>query len=56
MSKEDRYRALARIYKISPAVAADMTPLQQMILLDEDAGSDTASFATLEEYLEWKHG
>lgn len=54
MTKADIYRSLARVYKFTPAQIADMTPFQQLTLMDEDGGSGTIYMETMAEYQEWK--
>jgi hypothetical protein len=51
------YRLLARIYKYTPEQIADMTPYQQMSLLEDDEeqpDSGPLSFDTPEDFLAWK--
>jgi len=49
---------LAQIYNFTPSQIADMTPLQQMVLLGGDI-SDKIKFKTEQDFLKWsqmKHG
>jgi hypothetical protein len=50
------YRSLALVYKYTPAQIADMTPLQQQVLLttDKEKVADTMVFDSFEEVLQYK--
>lgn len=54
MSREEKYARLMRAYPgLTPRDIADMTPHQQLTLLNPPDQDDTVTFATEEEYARW---
>lgn len=53
MTKEEIYRALARLYNYTPEQIANMTFYQQKVLLTDDT-PQVAVFNNLKEFTEWK--
>lgn len=52
-SREEVYSTLATLYKYTPAECADMTPYQQLKLIDPGSAAKTMDFNSKEEYMEW---
>jgi hypothetical protein len=58
MSKPERYRQLALLYKFDPETIANMPPFVQAMMLDEKGRhtDDVMLFDTMDEYLIWRSG